>query len=329
MTRPLVITLLVGCSAAPIGQHVDSGQGAVPSNPTGLHYHYVVNHITLPTNVVAAQSEGVDLDGDGRVDNHFGIGVAALAGAGFDLQATLDRAIADGSIILLVDLQTESFSTAADPACLTFYDGTQPSPSPCSSPSDTVCGQHLAGTGSFAVEDWQTHYYGSTTVPGSVVNGVFTGATRDPQIAWTHLELALIGPTPLTLTLRDTHVVASGLSAAGLGQLTVAGAIGYLSDWDDFSVDSVVGGLVPQLNTMIATTCTTLSSPPGCGCASGSVAAQIVSYFDTGPSDCLISDQEVDTSAFFAGDDLTLGGPWDGGVSFGVQLTAVPASFSP
>jgi len=42
-----------------------------------------------------------------------------------------------------------------------------------------------------------------------------------------------------------------------------------------------------------------------------------------------VSDQEVDATTFFAGDDLELGGPWDSGVSFGLQLTAVPALFDP
>jgi hypothetical protein len=310
MSCVIVIVALAACHGTNTDVRPDAATQMPIHPPAGPHYHYVVNHVSLPTTLADARIEALDVDGNGHPDNNFGIGLTALAEAGFDLQDVLDRAIADRSITLLVDLQTESFGDAADPAAITLYTGTQ-----------------LAGSDSFAVAPWATHYAGSTPVPGTVSSGVFEGATRDPQIAWTHVELALIGPTPLTLTLRDTHIVASSIGENAIGKLTLAGAIGYQLDWNDSTTDSVVGALAPELEAIVARDCTTLNSPPSCGCPAGSLGGQILEYFDQAAPDCRVSADDIDASGFFAGDDLQLGGPWDGGVSFGIELSAVAATF--
>ncbi len=88
-----------------------------------------VNRLLLPTNAAQAIEYGLDLDGNGVVNNQFGVGASALANAGFDLQGVMDRVIADGSIILLVDLQTDDLANSTVLSGLRIFFGAQPMPS--------------------------------------------------------------------------------------------------------------------------------------------------------------------------------------------------------
>jgi hypothetical protein len=76
--RGAALVVLAACSRPP--HALDDAPAPVHPEPTGAHYHYVVNHIELPTTPAALA--GVDLDGDGIVDNNVGSGFAALANAG-------------------------------------------------------------------------------------------------------------------------------------------------------------------------------------------------------------------------------------------------------
>jgi len=77
---------------------------------------YLVNNMLLPTSSSQANSYGIDLDGDNLVDNSFGQVLAALAAQGFDFNGSTDVAVASGSIVHLVHLQSTDALFANDAA---------------------------------------------------------------------------------------------------------------------------------------------------------------------------------------------------------------------
>src|SRR5215471_2883908 len=87
--------------------------GGGQPKPEGMHYHYVVNQINVPTNNTQARAYGLDLNGDGTVDNQLGMVLGTLSSMGFDIQGNINTSVADGGIIVLVDFQTPSFDSAA------------------------------------------------------------------------------------------------------------------------------------------------------------------------------------------------------------------------
>src|SRR5688500_4168530 len=82
----------------------DGGPAIIPE---GEHYQYVASKAYVPTNNTQAREYGLDLDGNGMVDNQLGMALGTLAQMNFDIQGTIDLAVAEGSIILLVDFQAK------------------------------------------------------------------------------------------------------------------------------------------------------------------------------------------------------------------------------
>src|SRR5262245_35881969 len=78
-----------------------------PVVPEGMHYHYVGNQVLVPTTNTQSREYGLDLNKDGQPDNQLGMVLSQLTGMGFKIQDTIDTAIAQGGIILLVDFQTK------------------------------------------------------------------------------------------------------------------------------------------------------------------------------------------------------------------------------
>src|SRR5688572_4434748 len=89
------------------------GGGEDQPTPEGPHYAFVSNKLFVPTNNNQAREFGLDLNGDKTVDNQLGMVLGTLSGQGFDVQGTIDKAIAEGDIILLVDFQSASFTSSA------------------------------------------------------------------------------------------------------------------------------------------------------------------------------------------------------------------------
>src|SRR5512132_4527035 len=100
--------------------------------PEGMHYHYVANKVFVPTSNTQAREYGLDLNADGTVDNQLGMVLSTLAGMGFDIQATIDTAVAEGSIILLADFQTKDFTNTTAAGIQVFL-GDNETPAACNS----------------------------------------------------------------------------------------------------------------------------------------------------------------------------------------------------
>src|ERR1051325_6513432 len=94
----------------------DDDDGTI--TPEGTHHQYVVSKATVipdPPHTPVEPGYGLDLGSknsatlDGRIDNNLGQALKVLAGVNeaLDGQATLNAAVAQGNVILLVDFQSK------------------------------------------------------------------------------------------------------------------------------------------------------------------------------------------------------------------------------
>ncbi len=312
--RSLLLAALVPMSLVACG-----GSSGQPT-PTGMHYHFVANKIYVPTSSTESREYGLDLNGDGTVDNQLGATLAALKSQGnFDIQSTIDKSVNDGSIILLVDFQTNSFTSSAGAGIQVFL-GKNPMPAPCTDMTDMVCGHHLTGSGSFTVDPSGPT---NAALAGKIVGGTFTGGPGDLA-----LQIALGGTMPIQLNLIGARAKADTISATGIGTASGGGIIfaGAVSK-DDID-NKIIPAIPPQLNATITRDCNMLTSPPGCGCTSGSTGATIISFFDSN-KDCNSSTAELMSNSLIMSllaPDVTINGKM--ALSLGIKATAIGATYT-
>jgi hypothetical protein len=91
---------------------------------------YLVNDLILPTTSSQAAAYAIDVDGDNHAENQFGQVLAALVSQGMDLTGATGVAVASGSIVHLVHLQTADASFANDPAAQATWCVGKPLPAP-------------------------------------------------------------------------------------------------------------------------------------------------------------------------------------------------------
>ena len=322
MRSIMLAALLVPMSLVACGGG-SSGDDTQPV-PTGTHTHFVVNTVSVPTTNNEATEFGLDIGAsktskpDGAVDNQLGHVLAALKGQGFDVKTTLDKAVNEGSIILLADFQATSL-TSASAAGLQVLLGANPSPAPCAGSADTTCGHHLDGTGMFSIAaDSPT----DALVSGPIVNGTFTGGPGTIE-----LQLALGGTTPVNLSLQNARAKATGISDTGITSLIIGGALSK-SDLDT----QVIPAIVAQLGPIITRDCTT-TTPPDCGCMAGSTGKTILGLFDTAPQDCVVTNDEVLNNtlikSLLAPDVCTMAScAAPDALSLGIKVTAVKGTYT-
>ena len=138
MHRSLVLVAVVACT------------DNVPPPPVGAHYHYVMSGEHVPRSNTEARNWGLDLDGNSSIDNQLGMVLATLTSMGFEIPANAERAIDRGEVVVLIDLQTSSFSNNSS-AGFTLYTGTDPMPPACNGSDDLTCRHHLQGDATIGV----------------------------------------------------------------------------------------------------------------------------------------------------------------------------------
>lgn len=312
--RPIHPALLV---AAAIAAAACSGGGGGSSGPTGSHTHYVIDSMTLPATSVQSSTFALDLDGDGNADNALGnLLTAFVSASSIDVQSPTDLAIVQGDTILLGDLQATSL-TSAKHAGFRLYEGANPNPAPCVSPTNlSTCGQHLQGTGTFDVA--------AGTDPSEFVEGNIVAGTLDAGPGKLHLIVSLLG-VPLDLHLQEAKVHLGGITATAVGAGVLGGAIAETDIHDQFFPGAQV-----VFSQIVGRDCTG-GGPPQCGCLGGTPGAALIGIFDT-DHDCAISLAEVQSNGTFQtllAPDLDVDG--DGtaeSLSAGVGFTAVSATFT-
>jgi hypothetical protein len=312
--RPFVLAALIPMSLVACGG--DDGQ----PTPEGMHYHYVANKVFVPTSSNESREYGLDLNGDGTVDNQLGATLAALKSqANFDIQKTIDQSVNEGSIILLADFQTKSFTSAAASGIQVFL-GKNPMPAPCNGSADTTCGHHLDGTGTFDID---ANGPQNAALAGKIVGGTFTGGPGNLS-----LQIAIGGTNPIQLDLIGARAKASGISETMIGSGTSGGIIfaGAITKND---IDTkIIPAIVPQLATTIMRDCNMPTMPPGCGCTSGSTGATIISFFDANHS-CTVTEDELKMNSLVMSllqPDVTIDGQM--ALSIGIKATAVKATYT-
>jgi hypothetical protein len=306
MSRTLPFLLLSGLSLVACG-------GEEEIRPEGPHYQYVVSEASVPTSNPQATEFGLDLNGDKVVDNQLGSVLAALVTQGFDVQGAIKKAIDEGDIILLADLQTPSFSSSGGTG-LKVVLGATATPTPCTDAADTVCRKHLTGTGSFTVSASSPT---DAAVTGKIVGGTFNGGPGNLS-----LKIALGGPEGIQLDLIGARAKASGITEAGIESIVVAGA---LTETDLNTM--VIPAIHAQLLPIIAASCTG-TTPPECGCATGSTGRTILNLFDTSPKDCIVKVEEIQNNTLIKSllaPDVTIDGTM--ALSVGLKVKAVKGTF--
>jgi hypothetical protein len=316
--------------------------GGGQPKPEGMHYHYVVNQINVPTNNTQARAYGLDLNGDGTVDNQLGMVLGTLSTMGFKIQDNINTAVADGSLILLADFQTKDFNNTSAAGIQAFL-GANAMPPACNGSADTTCQHHLQGTGSF---DLAASQPGNAALAGKIVNGTFTGGPGDLA-----LQIALGGTNPIELDLIGSRAKGQGLSATNLGMTTnpntatastsqgvvLAGALTQ-DDLNNKVIPAIQMQLIPIIvrdccgpGNTAHPDCTGLATAnPPCGCVDGSTGKTILGLFDTTPKDCAVTVSEIQNNSLIMSllaPDVTINGKM--ALSLGIQVTAVGATFTP
>lgn len=286
------------------------------------HHGYVIKQISIPLDSTQATAYGLDLGGDksnapdGTIDNTIQsvLNIVKIATPDTSLQATLDTAVNDGTIILLADLETTGFDNAAA-ASLSIKLGATPTPAPCNADND--CGHHLDGTGTFTIDPSSPT---NASVTGSVASGTFSGGPGNLA-----LQLA-IGAAPVSLNLLGARVKATQLTDAGMTAIVGGGVK------PQELIDALAPILPGLLAPILAESCPAAGGPPpACDCAEP--AATLMGFLNTGtPANCEITADEIKTSAalkLLLGPDIcsqpTCTQP--DLLSLGIKVTAVKASF--
>lgn len=309
----------------------DDGEGNVV--PEGEHYKYVANKVLVPTTNTQAREYGLDLNNDKTVDNQLGMVLSTLGSMGFDIQATLDEAVAVGDIVLLADFQTKDFmNTAAAGVQIFLGDSNTVMPAACNAgemynpDTKTGCGHHLSGTGTFTIS---ANSPTNAALGGKIVNGTFTGGPGDLS-----LQIALGGTDAIQLDLIGARAKGSALSADSLGTATSGGLIfgGAITKTD---IDTkVIPAIQAQLVDIITRDCP-MPSVPGCGCANDSTGKTILGLFDTkladgttDGKDCAVSVDEIKNNSLIVSllaPDVEINGK--DALSLGIKATAVKGTY--
>ena len=295
--------------------------------PEGTHYHYVANAVYVPTSNTQAREYGLDLNADGTVDNQLGMVLSTLAGMGFDIQATIDTAVAEGSIILLADFQTKDFMNTTAAGVQVFL-GENPTPAACGAGemytpmTKTGCKKHLDGNGSFSIAASSPQ---NAALGGKIVNGTFTGGPGDLS-----LQIALGGTDAIKLDLIGARAKGSAITDAQIGSGTSGGIVfGGAVTKEDIDT-KVIPAIQAQLVPIIMEDCTEPTMPAtGCGCMADSTGKTILGLFDTSPKDCAVSVDEIKNNSLIVSllaPDVTINGKM--ALSLGIKATAVKATYT-
>lgn len=260
--------------------------------PEGTHYGYVVSNAFVPTNDTQVRQYGLDLGAklsakpDGVIDNALGQALSALAGLNFDIQGTINTAVDQGNIILLIDFQTKDFATS-NAAGFGVKIGAMPTPPACNGSADTTCRHHLTGSATFKIAADSP----DDVVAGKIASSTFNGGPGDLT-----LQIAIGSSTaPIKLDLLHARAQATGVTDSGIMSAIIAGLV-LQSD-----LTTKIGPAIQQsVSAILTRDCTPRGAPPDCGCMNPSTGLTVVRALDGdlaatgGPAaDCQVSTEEV------------------------------------
>ena len=293
----------------------DDGADDGGIDPAGTDHTYVIDSVTVPSTPAQATEVGLNVDGEGSVDNALGGLLALLAGppANLEIQATVDEQIAEGGIILLANVVATDLATASGVGLYVFL-GDSPTPAPCADENDTECGLHLQGDGSFEISaDSQT----DAVVIGETAGGNFSGGPGEVTI---ELSLSALAE-PLRITLIGAAIEAA-VSADGL-----TGKLGGAITLDDVN-NELIPGVAELIAGILEEEMCTGTAPPCC--PDGSTGNSILEILDDN-DDCVVPPEELAANSFISSTlgqaDVTIDG--QEAISLGIGFSAVAGTFTP
>lgn len=293
--------------------------------PTGPHYHYVINKLQVPPQGQSDQF-GLDLNGDGTVDNNVGKALGAIVGLGFDIQAAIDTGLLGGKLIMLADMQTPDFSSSGGTG-VEFFLGDNPQPAACDTGEMVVCTGakpavctgcgHQLTNGSFSIAATSPQ---TGAIPGKITGGTFNGGPGSAT-----LLISVGDADPIRFDLVDAKIKASAMSEATIGSVsgsTLSGGFIIAGVITEDSVNNTVfPGFAAQMTATLKSECGST-----CACPANSGADTIHSIIDVN-KDCMISADEVKKAgSTLLQSDLTVDGK--PAYSAGIKATAVKATFT-
>ncbi len=311
----LIASLFSTLSACTDNGPADPGPDEMDEDPVipVLPYrYYVVDKITVPTSTADAMQVGLDLDGNGTVDNKLGSVIETLTTMGIDAGASVTQSIDEGDTILLARIGTTSF-LEAEVATFQTFSGADPSIAPCNGENDTECRHHLQGTASFTA---------MADPAGKPLVGTFGGGTFYGTSGELVIRIALLGADPIDLVLEGSKTQLQMATDTSIGKAQLAGMVTQ-ADIDE----KVLPAVQANMASAVAADCTAPTAAD-CGCTANSDGKQAIGMFDDN-ADCQVSLEEIKDNALvkaMLAPDVELDGTK--GISLGVTATAVMAQFT-
>lgn len=269
---------------------LDSPERAIPPDADlRQHSGFVIDRVLLPRNNSEALTHGLDVDGDGVVDNQLGRVFSTLGSMGADVQAPTDDMVDDGTSIMLVDVLANQLTSASAEVTIVF--GVNPVPAACASAQDLVCRRHLTGTGTFGVSPV---FARPPALQGTIDDaGVLLAGPGAFSVA-----ISVGGTMAVILPLVGARVRLD-LRTNGFGSGTTRPPTAFLAGAvrESDLVATVYVSLAAEYNTVIAADCTALNMPPGCGCDPSSTGKTVQGLFDVAPKDCQVTATEIATNS--------------------------------
>lgn len=322
-TRPLLVAAAGGLLLSVVACGGDGNETIIPE---GAHHGYVVSKTyVVPPRGGSTTEYAIDLgtaksaELDGRPDNQLGDALNTLATINMDLNAqpVIDTAVARGDIILLVDFQSKDFSNSNAGFGIRF--GTNPTPAACNGATDTTCGRHLAGGAMFQLA---ANSPDDALLGGKLTNGTFDGGPGEIL-----LQIAIGSTEPILVPLQHARAKVTSVSESSLtafigGLLTVA------------DLKTHVGAaLQTTVTAFIAENCSSLDSPPLCGCTGLAIVVMDRADGSDGTTpNCMITVDELLNTPGIA-DQLEPDAcsketcAESDALSFGIKIDAVAATF--
>jgi len=276
---------------------------ATTAHATNYVRSYLVNNVLLPTTNSQASSYAIDVDGDGSPDNSLGQVLSALASQGIDFDSPMDAAVASGSIVHLVRLQSTDVFLANDPAAQATWCIGAPTATP----------PLFDGTDSASCTD----------TSGSFVAALSGGSFTSPSPATTanpvslDIELAA-GSSAYTLPVLNARLSFATDAAGNIQFGQINGSIPH---------DNIVNTFAPALAAMCNAS---IQGDP-----SSTTATSCKALFDTGCNGfpgfagdgqievCEVTENVVTQSLLAADVQVDSGGTLVDANSIGIRFTAV------
>ncbi|MFI5289284.1 MAG: hypothetical protein ACHQ17_06535 [Polyangia bacterium] len=240
--------ILAAAVALPVaGCGGDSGMSTFTCTATGTDLKFVANSLTVPA---TKNDFAVDLDGDGVPDNALGRIIAALNSQNLMTQDGVNKAVADGSVVLLMDETADSTSMSSC-AEVKVAIGNTPAAPPKYDGSDTFTVKSQSGD-----------------LKGQITNSAFTSLPA-PVTATTPYTMSLQLPLVSGSAPVDLEITGARLSFTNAGGGIMKGQInGAIKNSD------VQGKIIPSVAGILQMK---VAADP-----TSSTNMQILGLFDTG-----------------------------------------------